>query len=71
MGMRGPWHIGGSMGDPAHIGKARRLRDLSIEIETLADAVEQPSRSIERAERLVAEGERISREIYSVFRGRC
>lgn len=59
------------MGEPAHIGKARRLRALSIEIDTLADAVEQPSRSIERAERLVSEGERISREVYAVFSGRC
>lgn len=59
------------MGEPAHIAKARRLRDLSFELDTLASSVEQPSRSIERAERLVAEGERISREIYSVFRGRC
>lgn len=57
------------MGEPAHIGKARRLRALSTEIDTLADAVEQPSRSIERAERLVAEGERLSREVYAVFRG--
>lgn len=49
--------------------KAARLRDLSFELDTLAEAVEQPSRTIGRAERLIADGERIARNIRAVFRG--
>lgn len=50
--------------------RADRLRHLADELVTLADATEQPSRSIGRAEALVAEGERIARAVWEVFRGR-
>lgn len=49
--------------------KAARLRELSFELDTLADAVEQPSRSITRAERLIGDGERIAAAVRAVFRG--
>lgn len=49
--------------------KAARLRALSFELDTLADAVEQPSRSITRAERLIGDGERIAGAVRAVFRG--
>ena len=49
--------------------KAARLRALSFDLDTLAEAVEQPSRTIVRAESLIADGERIARNIRAVFRG--
>lgn len=46
-----------------------RLRDLADELLTLADACDTPSRSVARAEMLIAEGERIGRGVVGVFRG--
>ncbi|MBB4154164.1 hypothetical protein GGQ80_002074 [Sphingomonas jinjuensis] len=50
--------------------RGERLRRLADELLTLADAVDQPSRHIERAEMLIAEGERLAKAVYAVFRGR-
>ena len=58
------------MAQPTHLERARRLRDLSFELDTLADRVETPSRSLVPAEQLIAEGERISIAVRAVFRGR-
>jgi hypothetical protein len=49
--------------------RATQLRDIAFQIETLASAVEQPSRSIERASWLIAEGERLAKATWAVFRG--
>ena len=49
--------------------RASRLRELAFELETLADRVEEPSRSTQRAELLIAEGERIALATRAVFRG--
>ena len=48
--------------------RADRLRFLADELLSLADAVEQPSRTIARADTLIAEGERIARAIWAAFR---
>ena len=47
-----------------------RLRSLADELMTLAEAVDQPSRQVSRADQLIAEGERIAKAIWSAFRGR-
>lgn len=49
--------------------RSDRLRALAADLLTLADACDQPSRSIARAAMLIAEGERIARAIWRVFRG--
>lgn len=49
--------------------KAARLRALSFDLDTLAEAAEHPSTSIARAELLIAEGERIAAAVRAVFRG--
>lgn len=46
-----------------------RLRSFADELYTLADACDTPSRSLGRAETLIAEGERIGHGVVSVFRG--
>lgn len=56
--------------EPGHLTKSRRLRELALELETLADAYEQPSRSWERAERLIGECERIGSAVRAVARGK-
>lgn len=61
-------HVRMSMSKPVPT-KADRLRHLAAELDTLADQVEQPSRTIGRAELLIGEGERIARGVYAVFRG--
>ncbi|WP_161797757.1 hypothetical protein [Sphingomonas paucimobilis] len=48
---------------------ADRLRYLAQELETLADHVERPSLSVERPDLLIAEGERIAKAVWGVFRG--
>lgn len=58
------------MAQPAHLAKARRCRELAHELESLADAYEQPSRSWERAERLIAECERIGSAVRAIGRGK-
>jgi len=57
------------MPQPAHLSKAARLRHIAFEIETLAEQVEQPSRHVERANLLIAEGERLAKALWAVFRG--
>lgn len=57
------------MAEPAHLAKARRLRQFASDLSELADRAEQPSRSIDRASALIAEGERIASGVRSVFRG--
>lgn len=51
------------------ISPADRLRHLALELETLADHVERPSLSAKRSELLIAEGERIAKAVWGVFRG--
>jgi len=53
----------------AATSQADRLRHIADELHTLADAVEQPSRTIARSNMLIAEGERIARAVWSAFRG--
>ena len=48
---------------------ADRLRHLAHELETLADHVERPSLSSKRSDLLIAEGERIAKAVWGVFRG--
>lgn len=54
---------------PARLSRGDHLRRLAHELMTLADAVDQPSRTIARASMLIAEGERIARAIWVAFRG--
>lgn len=49
--------------------KAAKLRTLAHDLSLLADEVEQPSRSMQRSDRLIADGERIAAETRAVFRG--
>ena len=49
--------------------RSTRLRHLVEELLALADACDQPSRTIARANTLIAEGERIARAIWAAFRG--
>lgn len=49
---------------------ADRLRGYADELLSLAEAVEQPSRSTVRADMLIAEGERIAEGVWAAFRGR-
>lgn len=49
--------------------KGARLRSLAEELLTLADATDQPSRHLARAELLIGEGERIAKAVWAVFRG--
>lgn len=49
--------------------RSDRLRAYADELYTLADACDTPSRSLNRAETLIAEGERIGRGVVGVFRG--
>ncbi len=58
------------MGQPASISAAERLRALADELLSLAEAVDQPSRSTVRADMLIAEGERIAKAVWAAFRGR-
>lgn len=58
------------MAAPTAPTRGERLRSLADELLTLADAVDQPSRSLQRAEMLIAEGERLAKAVYAVFRGR-
>ncbi|MFZ3484264.1 hypothetical protein [Sphingomonas sp. 3-13AW] len=46
-----------------------RLRHLAVELETLADAMERPSRSTTRSDMLIAECERIACDVRAVVRG--
>jgi hypothetical protein len=54
---------------PAHVSKARALRQSASDLLDLADRVEQPSDAIERSDRLIAEGERIAAYVRAQFRG--
>ncbi|MCG7348218.1 hypothetical protein [Sphingomonas sp. ACRSK] len=46
-----------------------RLRNLATEMETLADAMEGPSRTAARSDMLIAECERIAADVRAVVRG--
>lgn len=46
-----------------------RLRNLAAEMETLADAMERPSRTTARSDMLIAECERIAADVRAVVRG--
>jgi hypothetical protein len=46
-----------------------RLRHLAIELETLADAMDRPSRSTTRSDMLIAECERLAADVRAVVRG--
>lgn len=48
---------------------ADRLRYLAIELETLAGAMDRPSRSTVRSDMLIAECERIAADVRAVVRG--
>jgi hypothetical protein len=48
---------------------SNRLRHLAIELETLADAMERPSRTTARSDMLIAECERIGADVRAVVRG--
>jgi hypothetical protein len=48
---------------------SERLRHLAIELETLADAVERPSRTTARSDMLIAQCERIAADVRAVVRG--
>ena len=50
--------------------QASQLERLAYDLHALAFDVAEPSRSHDRVERLVAEGERIAAEVRAVFRGR-
>jgi len=57
------------MAQTAPLSRGDRLRRLADELLTLADACDEPSRSVARASMLIAEAERIARAIWAVFRG--
>ena len=50
--------------------QAQQLERLAADLHVLAFAIAEPSRSIQRSERLIAEGERIANEVRAVVRGR-
>jgi hypothetical protein len=65
------------MPQPAHIARSRALEHIAGDVHALAFDVLEPSRSIERSDRLTAEGERIAAALYAAgdavraeFRGR-
>ena len=65
------------MPQPAHIARSRALEHIAGDIHALAFDVAEPSRCIDRSERLIAEGERIAaalhaagNEVHALFRGR-
>lgn len=47
-----------------------RLERLAGDLHSLAFDIAEPSRTIERSERLIAEGERIADEVRAAVRGR-
>ncbi len=49
---------------------ADRMERLAGELHSLAFDMREPSRSIGRVERIIAEGERISAEVRAVVRGK-
>lgn len=49
---------------------ADQIERLAGELHMLAFDMREPSRSIDRAERIIAEGERISAEVRALVRGR-
>lgn len=49
---------------------ADRIETLASQLHMLAFDMREPSRSVERVDRLTAEGERIAAEVRAVFRGR-
>ncbi|MFZ3484198.1 hypothetical protein [Sphingomonas sp. 3-13AW] len=51
------------------LSSSDRLRHLAIELESLADAMERPSRSTARSDMLIAECERIACDVRAVVRG--
>ncbi|CAN5575800.1 hypothetical protein BH10PSE14_BH10PSE14_06580 [soil metagenome] len=57
------------MAQATQVMRGDKLRRLADELHTLADAVDQPSRTIARSNMLIAEGERIARDVWSAFRG--
>ena len=46
-----------------------RLRNLAADMETLANAMERPSRTTARSDMLIAECERIAADVRAVVRG--
>jgi len=57
------------MAQATQVMRGDRLRRLADELYTLAEAVDQPSHSITRANTLIAEGERIAKAVWTAFRG--
>lgn len=53
---------------PSHATRSQRLRSLGYRLLTLADDVSQPSRSLERSQRLIDEGEGIAAAVRAEFR---
>ncbi|WP_240885709.1 hypothetical protein [Sphingomonas sp. SFZ2018-12] len=51
-------------------GDARLLEQLASDLHMLAFDMAEPSRTVQRAERLIAEGERIAAQIRQIVRGR-
>ena len=49
---------------------ADRIESLAGQLHMLAFDMREPSRSHERSDRLIGEGERIAREVIAVFRGK-
>ena len=54
----------------ARTDAAQRLERLARDLHSLAFDMDEPSRTHERVERLIGEGERIAREVRAVVRGR-
>jgi hypothetical protein len=59
------------MSTPTHMAKARELRRLAAELETAADAMEQPSRTTHRSDALIDRVEDIAAQARAVVRGRA
>ncbi len=51
------------------VSKAEQLDRLVVRLQDLADDCRQPSRSIERAEKLIDRGEHIAAEVRAAMRG--
>ena len=58
------------MARDAALSKADIIEDLAGQLHNLAFDFREPSRSIERAERMIADAERIAGEIRATVRGR-
>lgn len=57
--------------DNRRVHPADQMERLASQLHMLAFDMREPSRTFDRSERLIAEGERIADEVRALVRGRC